>query len=111
MAYEASYDIRSEDGAIIIPDLDCRIVASLDWDNGEPIVSVDDILVRDWRGNDAYVSILPSTDPLCQWVAHRIIEQAEDDADLIVDLMDGDGVSYRGRGGNDPDGRLVQVAS
>lgn len=107
MFFERSYNLATDEGAQILVDLECRIEATLDWLGGEPIVSIDDVQIFDYRSTwqkPEYVSLLHSKDAMFQSLGARIAGMAEDDASILDALMDGDEVSYHGLGGNDPDG-------
>ena len=80
-----------------IRDFECDLETGLEWDNGEPILIIDDVLVE---GH----SLLRSEDSLMQSLAYRIADAAENDDALLDEVLDIDGISWTGRGPNDPDG-------
>lgn len=93
MIIDRSYDIRHENGAIIIPDFDCQIEACLEWDGSEPSFYVDDVRIRDWRSpfnKPEYISLLIDPDPAFSLILERIIERAENDESILEDLIDED---------------------
>lgn len=81
----------------LICDFECEIEASIDWDNGEPILVIDDVTV------DGH-SLSRNDDSLMQLLAYRIADLAEDDEDLLSTAIDMDGLTYVSRGAHDPDG-------
>lgn len=105
MLYTTAYDVCTESGAILFPDLDVRLDVSLELDNGEPFVSVDEVQVRDWQHkHETFVTVSGRDDPLCRWLSDFISSCAEKDDELRRQLVDDEGRSYSGRGSNDPDG-------
>lgn len=93
MNIERSYNIRDEAGRIICPDFECLIDCELEWDNGVPVVRVDDVLARDWRSpfnKPEYISLLIDPDPAFSLILERIIERAENDESILEDLIDED---------------------
>lgn len=107
MIYETAYDIETDTGVIYVPEFECRIEASLCWNNGEPYAVIDDIEVRDWSTDrPSYVSLIGlGVDDLCaRWLADKITCAAEKDDDLLAALCEDEGIYYAGLGSNDPNG-------
>ena len=78
-------------------DLECEVDCDLDWQNGEPVVSINAVIMDG-------VSLFASDEPLHKLLAHRIADKAEDDERVMERLIEGDMVSWRGGIGN-PSGR------
>jgi len=87
MLINRSYSIRHENGLIIIPDFECVIEASLDWEYGEPVATIDDLLVTSWDGKQR-ISLMYDIDPAFTGLVHRLIEMIEDDESILDDLVD-----------------------
>lgn len=109
MNIERCYDIRHENGAVLIPDFECKVDACLEWENGEPVVVIDDILVRDWNSKNSFTSLIFERDPLFNTLAARLEEIIDADESILELLMEADGVHYHG-GANNPDGYYVEAA-
>lgn len=105
--------MKSYDATLHLPDgspwLDypCELDACLEWENGEPSVSVSDVQadISSWREPSRFISMLgPSADPLMAQIGRAIQEQAENDDELLSSLLSEEG-AYWDRLPNDPDGR------
>lgn len=110
VTYEA--DLRTAAGSVWLPDYACDLELSLDWDNGEPCLSVDDVLVdvSGYREPSNYISMLGGeADPLMAQVGQAIQKQAEEDDALLARVLAEEGIYWIG-GANNPDGRW-RVAS
>ena len=82
-----------------IPDFECDLECSIEWEHGEPVLVVDDVKVG---GH----SLFRSDDNLMVALAYRAADMAEDDDDLISEAVERDGITFHGLGPNDPDGYL-----
>jgi hypothetical protein len=96
------YSIRHEDGALILPDIDCEIDADLEWDNGEPVVSITDVRAYDHDGK-GFVSIMHEKDAAFQALACRLAGIAENDESIIEELLSDGEWRHMSRGPGDPD--------
>lgn len=92
MKIERSYDIRDEAGRIICPDFECLIDCELEWDNGVPVVRVDDVLARDWRTPfDApeYFSLyFDGKHPISNLLGNIVAEFASNDPGVLDGLLE-----------------------
>jgi len=86
-------------GIPLVLDFECQIDAELDWDNGEPSISITDVLL------DA-VSLYRE-DLLSKLIAADVANQAEHDEGVIEKLLEAEGIYYRG-GANNPAGAWVR---
>lgn len=97
MRIEWEPTIRDDDGNEIVPDYLCDVDCDLEWDNGEPAVSVNGV----YRGE---LDLIRSGDLLAAVLGARIASMAED-SDFIMDkLLTSDGAVWTGRGALDPEG-------
>ncbi|HEU4682971.1 MAG TPA: hypothetical protein VFS39_00530 [Nitrospira sp.] len=97
MRIEWEPTIRDDDGNEIVPDYLCEVDCELEWDNGEPAVSVNGV----YRGD---LDLIRSGDLLAAVLGTRIASMAED-SDFIMDkLLASDGAVWTGRGALDPEG-------
>lgn len=95
--------IEDENGTPLIFDVECELDVSVELDAGVPRVEVDAIYIDG-------VDILRSRSTLFRIMAATIKTKAEDDDGVLTEAMENDGISYRGLGGNDPDGHFVRVS-
>jgi len=86
-----------------VRDFECVIDADLEWEDGEPVVVINDV---EFEGH----SLLRHNDKLMAQLGLRIADQAEDDDFVLERLMADEGASYRSLGANDPDGRFIRTA-
>lgn len=77
-------------------DIEGDVDASLEWEHGEPVVSVSDVIIDG-------MSLLIHDDPLVRQIGGRIAHLARNDDDILEQLLEDEGVSYRG-GPNNPEG-------
>lgn len=89
-------------GIAIAYDIEVEVELSVEWDGGEPIVSVDGVF------KDGQNLFLGSS--LARLIAAEIADAAEDDSDLIARAIADEGFVYRGLGGLDPDGHFIRRA-
>lgn len=90
--------------ALIFPDVECELDISTECSVADFDMTVVAVLID---GAD----LLKSHDAAFKAIGLKIASQAEEDDDLIAEVMAAEGVSYRGLGGNDPDGHYVRAAA
>lgn len=99
------YTAQLSDGpALIFPDVECELDISTECSGAEFDLTVIAVLID---GAD----LLKSRDAAFKAIGLKIAAQAEEDDDLINAVMTAEGISYRGLGGNDPDGHFVRRAA
>lgn len=99
------YTAQLSDGpALIFPDVECELDISTECSGAEFDMTVVAVLID---GAD----LLKSRDAAFKAIGLKIAAQAEEDDDLINAVMTAEGISYRGLGGNDPDGHFVRRAA
>ena len=106
--YDFCHTIRDERLVVVLAyDVECEIEVSFELHDGAPEYSVDAVYVEGQnlgRGGE-----------LAKMMGAIIANAAEDEiaagGDLLDQIMASEGVTYRGLGGNDPDGRYVRVRS
>ena len=101
--YAFTYHIRDEHDRILIADIECDVEMDARLEGGEPVFDINAI----WLDG---IDILGSNSPHVKMLAAQIATAAEDDEDLQRQAMDDAGISYRGQGGNDPDGHFIRRA-
>jgi len=82
--------------------LDCELDCTIEDDDGtaDPFLSVERIYVDGHR-----IPMLENYSPsMWGYIADQIKKQAEADTDLFTTVAEAEGWTYRGLGGNDPDG-------
>lgn len=106
MRIDYVHHCRTFDGRIWMPDLEVVLEVEL---SEAPDFEIDVVCVYaplyptgeiDMQGSEAT--------PEMRAIAAQIIEDAERDDDVIAEARAYEGVTYIGRGGNDPDGRMVR---
>lgn len=90
----------------LLPDIEVELECSLEWSHGEPVVSVDDVTVD---GISFYRHPDPQKLPFFLQLAFAIQDRAEDDDDVLMRLLEAEGVSFVG-GANNPDGHFVRAS-
>jgi len=86
------------DGRVWLPDYSVELVVSIDYDQGEPYLVVDDILrdVSDWREPTQLVSMFSdAADPLMALLGHRIADMAQNDEDLLDEVVERECADFR----------------
>lgn len=100
--YDFCHTIRDERlGVDLAYDIECEVELSVELDAGVPVVTVDGVFKE---GKNLFGGTA-----LAQLIAAEIANAAEDDDDLIARAIADEGITYRGLGGNDPDGRFVRA--
>jgi len=87
-----------------ILDFECDLDVDLEWEHGEPVAVINDVLVG---GH----SLLRHDDKLMADLGYRVMDIAEGDESVLDRLLENECVSWTGRGSNDPAGRFVERAS
>lgn len=91
-------NITMPDGRVWLPDYSVELVVSIDYDQGEPYLVVDDILrdVSDWREPTQLVSMFSdAADPLMALLGHRIADMAQNDEDLLDEVVERECADFR----------------
>ena len=102
MTYEYTYHVRSDDGIIVIPDIESELEIQSEFRDGDLDIEVTAVWIE-------AVNLLKQKSPALRALGMLIAASAEQ-ADWIRDeVMKREGVEYKGLGGNDPDGQLVRV--
>jgi len=83
--------------------LECELDCSVEWQNGEPVVSIDSIIV-----DGINLEQHPTKRILFAMIAATIRQQAEQDDSVIEQAIADAGISYTGHP-NDPHSRWVQA--
>ncbi|MBN7764121.1 hypothetical protein JYP52_23615 [Nitratireductor aquibiodomus] len=100
--YDFCHTIHDEKlGIGVVYDLECEIELSVELDAGVPMVSVDAVYVD---GKNLFHG-----SALTKSIAVEIANAAENDEALKALAVSDEGFTYRGLGGNDPDGRYVRA--
>lgn len=87
---------------MLIDCLEVEVECDVEWEEGEPVVTVGAIYLDDR-------DLFDSRDHLAALMAERIRTAAENDDWLIERAIEEDGsFSFVGLGPNDPDGRMVR---
>lgn len=97
--------------AALGPDIDVELEARAELDGGDPIVIVESILLDGDVGPDGtrpVVDLLASADPVLNGFGRQLQAEAAIDDRVFAAAIQDAGISYRGLGGNDPDGRWLQ---
>lgn len=90
-----TYTERDEILGVLINELDCELVCSVDEDaDGKPIVFVEGVYVD---GMNLYRGTA-----LTRALAARIAGAVEDDESIAERVFEAEGIVFRGRGPNDP---------
>ena len=101
--YEFTHSIKNENGVGIIHDIDCNVevdVLKLAEANDYAIE-----VIGVWIDG---VEMMRSKSPIISGIGCDIACAAEASEWLREKIYEDEGIHYIGRGGNDPDGRLVQ---
>ncbi len=100
--YDFCHTIHDEKlGIGVVYDLECEVELSVELDASVPMVSVDAVYVD--GKNLLHGSALTKS------IAAEIANAAENDEVLQALAVADEGFTYRGLGGNDPDGRFVRA--
>lgn len=99
--YGYTHDIKDEDGKVIVADLDCEIEVETTFSGGELTIEVTGVWIDG-------AELIRSKDPVVRGIGCNIAAAANGSDWLREKVMEDEGIHYVGRGGNDPDGRLVQ---
>lgn len=101
--YSYTHDVIDQDsGAIIVPDFDCELDLDVTFAGGELTIEVVGVFVGD-------VDIMASKSPTVRAIACDIADAADRDTWLVEKVMEYEGIVYRGKDYNDPDGLLVRM--
>ncbi|MCO5072064.1 MAG: hypothetical protein M9944_12740 [Rhizobiaceae bacterium] len=101
MLYPFCHTITDEKlGVDVVPDFECEIDATVEFENGNPILEVHGVYKDGQRLLDGA--------PLTQAIAAQVMSAAEDDEDLLSQAMANEGVAFIGRGALDPGARFVR---
>ncbi|MCR9256205.1 MAG: hypothetical protein NXI16_08935 [Alphaproteobacteria bacterium] len=99
-----TFQLRDENGATVIHDIECVLGVDVVWRDGEPTLDITSIhMGQDGDGPD----ICKSVDPFMQSLAARISTAAQCDEKIVEQALDDAGIRYSERGSNDPFGRWV----
>lgn len=101
MRIDHTYTLREPITGAVLFEMDAILECSLEWEGGEPRLSVDAVLVEE---GDEEINLAHSPDYIVTTLAARIAVEAEDDDRIFDALLEAEGVVYCGQGGNDPDG-------
>lgn len=98
MKIDYSPNISMPDGRIWMWDYDVVLDVSVSYDNGEPYLVVDDILidVSHWKEPTQLVSMFSdAADPLMALLGHRIADMAQNDEDLLDEVVEKECADFR----------------
>ena len=91
-------NITMPDGRVWLSDYSVELIVSIDYDQGEPFLVVDDILrdVSHWKEPTQYVSMFSdAADPLMALLGHRIADMAQNDEDLLDEVVERECADFR----------------
>lgn len=91
-------NITMPDGRVWLWDYSVQLVVSLAYDNGEPYVVIDDVLrdVSNHPEPSCYVSMFSdAADPLMALLGHRIADMAQNDEDLLDEVVERECADFR----------------
>ena len=99
--YEFTHSIKNENGVGIIHDIDCNVEVDPPTEANDYAIEVIGVWIND-------VEIMRSKSPIISGIGCEIAGAAEASDPLREKIYESQRIHYIGRGGNDPDGRLVQ---
>ena len=102
MTYEYTYHVRSDDGIIVIPDIESELEIQSEFRDSDLDIEVTAVWIE-------MVNLLKQKSPALRALGMLNAASAEQDDWIWEQIKEREGVEYRGLGGNDPDGRLVRV--
>lgn len=113
----ANYTFRPklEHGLFFGPEIDVEVHASVQCDDGVPLVCVDEVWIDVWKKEPleraeecGAVDCLRSDNPLLKALGDAVKRQVEADDAFCEAEIERAGFVYVGFGGNDPDGKWAK---
>lgn len=111
MRINYTIDLKDEHDNILWPEVECVVETTVTFKPNDPIVVIDAISIvgfNEKTNEKAEIDLRSSSLPLWRILEGYLADILSKDDDFYNCALESEGISYRGRGPNDPDGCYVQ---
>lgn len=102
-------DLKDEYGRTVWPDIECVVDVSVTFDPQDPAVSIDSIDIIGFDGNvETEINLHNSRLAILRLLEGHLASVLGLDDNFYGRALEEAGITYKGRGPNDPDGRYIE---